>query len=125
MKLGVYIMAPELVRTVYLQKKIPPVSLCICIGIPLSVPGNGSVNMFPWQQIHATVGLLDLSFSVLYMSYLRRVRVCIPLLLLGKKLVTTFPQQFSIVASVIFCVTHVVSKEGFFFVRKTQCICNL
>jgi hypothetical protein len=43
-------------------------SLWVCLCIPLSLLGNGSVKMFPRQRIHATVQLLDVSFYVRFVS---------------------------------------------------------
>jgi hypothetical protein len=49
-------------------------SVCASVWISdLSLLGNGSVNTFPRQRIHATIELLDASFSVRSASYQRRV----------------------------------------------------
>jgi hypothetical protein len=46
-------------------------TVCLCV---LSLPGNDSVNTFPWQRIHITITvLLDASFSVRYVSYKMRL----------------------------------------------------
>jgi hypothetical protein len=56
-----------------LHKSLPSVCVSICISL-LSLLCNSSVNTFPQQQIHATIGeLLDASFSMWSVSYERRV----------------------------------------------------
>jgi hypothetical protein len=47
--------------------RIPPNSLCVCMCIPLSFLGNGSVNMVSQQWVH-TIELLEASFSIWSMS---------------------------------------------------------
>jgi hypothetical protein len=49
MKLGMYIMTPEPISKAYLMN---PISLCVCMCIPLSLLGNGSVETLPLQRIH-------------------------------------------------------------------------
>jgi hypothetical protein len=72
-----------------LHKSLPSV----CVSIPLSLLGNGSVNTFPRQRIHATE-LLDASFPMRSVSIEgESVRLCIPLLLLANRSVNTFPPQ--------------------------------
>jgi hypothetical protein len=58
----------------------------------LSLLGNGSVDTFPWEPIHATIEeFLDDSFSIRFVSYQREsIRLCIPLSLLGNGSVNTF-----------------------------------
>jgi hypothetical protein len=73
MKLGVYIMAHEPILTTY-------VSLCV------SLLGNGSVNTFPRQRIHAAIEeLVDALLSVRFVSYQWRVRgsVCVTSIVAG------------------------------------------
>jgi hypothetical protein len=50
MKLDMYIMAPEPISTPI--SYIPPIGLCVCMCIPLSLLGNGSVKTLPQQRIH-------------------------------------------------------------------------
>jgi hypothetical protein len=45
-------------------------SVSVCVS-PLSLRGNGSVNKFPRQRIHATIELLD-SFSMRSVSYQKK-----------------------------------------------------
>jgi hypothetical protein len=82
----------------------------------LSVLGNGQVNKFPQQRIHATIeGLLDASFCMRSVSYQRIVcgsGLCIPRSLLGNDSVNMFPWKRRIVGGVVFCPIHVVSKEN-------------
>jgi hypothetical protein len=69
-----------------------------------SVLGNGSVNTFPRQQIHATIEeLFDACVSGCLL---------IPLSLLGNSQVKTFPRQRRIVGGVILYAVHVISKES-------------
>jgi hypothetical protein len=61
-----------------LHKSLP--SVCLYVYPLISLLGNGSVNRFPRQQIHATVeAVLYASVSVLSVSYRRRVwgSVCV------------------------------------------------
>jgi hypothetical protein len=69
MKLGIYIMAPEPIST---TDFINPSHQTV-MGGPLSLLGNGSVNTFPLQRIHATETLLTVLFSVRSVSYQRNV----------------------------------------------------
>jgi hypothetical protein len=58
MKFGIYIITTETISTKYLKN---PLHQSVCLCVPL---GNGSVNTFPLQWIHATIEkLLDESFS--------------------------------------------------------------
>jgi hypothetical protein len=86
-----------------LHKSLPSVYVSVCVYVP-SLLGNGSVNTFPRQQIHATIKeLLD-------------VCVCgplfTPLSLLGNNSVKTFPQQGINVGGIVFYVVRVISKES-------------
>jgi hypothetical protein len=54
------------------HKSLPSVCVSVCVSLFSSL-ANCSVNTFPRQQIHATMGLLDASFSVRLLSYQRRV----------------------------------------------------
>jgi ABC-type polysaccharide/polyol phosphate export permease len=80
---------------------------------PPSLRGNGSVNTFPWQQIHTTMEeMLDALFSQWSMPYKSRVRVSVyPLLFLGNGLVNTFLWQQKTVGGIIFYVVRVISKK--------------
>jgi hypothetical protein len=82
MKLGVYIMATEPISTAYvINSSHQSVSLymhpsyrCKAMGrlsaSVLSLLGNGSVNTFPQQRIHATIEeLLDAPFSLRSVSF--------------------------------------------------------
>jgi hypothetical protein len=51
MKLGMYIMTPELISTDYF---IHPFHQSVCLCFPLSLLGKGSVNTFSRQRIHET-----------------------------------------------------------------------
>jgi hypothetical protein len=54
-----YIMTPEPTTTVYFINPFHQ-SVSTCVS-PLSLLGNGSVNTFTWQWIHATITeLLDM-----------------------------------------------------------------
>jgi hypothetical protein len=56
-----------------LYKSLPSVCVPVCVSL-LSLLGNGSVNTFPRQRIHATIEeLLDASFCMRSVSYERRV----------------------------------------------------
>jgi hypothetical protein len=70
--------------------------------IPLSLLGNGSVNTFLRQWIHAAVDEFLGACVCLY----------IPLSLLGNNSVKTFPRQRRNVGGVVFYAAHVVSKES-------------
>jgi hypothetical protein len=77
----------------------------------LSMLDNGSVNMFLRQVIQVTrQELLDASFSVLSVPY-QKESLCIPLSLLCKNSVKTFPRQRRIDGPVIFNAVRVVSKK--------------
>jgi hypothetical protein len=99
-KLGMYIMAPEPISTPYFKN--PRFSLCVCMCIPLSLLGKGSVNTFPRQEIHETIEeRLDAC-----------VCVWIPLSLLSNNSVKKFPRQRRIVGGVVFYAVLVASKES-------------
>jgi hypothetical protein len=51
MKLYTYIMVPEPI-TQRRASQIPPLSLCVCMCIPLSLLGNGLVKTLRRQRIH-------------------------------------------------------------------------
>jgi hypothetical protein len=70
-----FIMAPEPISEAYfINPSYQPV--CLLCVLPLSLPGNGSVNTFPRQRIHAPIEkLLDASFSVRSVSYQRSLSV--------------------------------------------------
>jgi hypothetical protein len=85
MKLGMYIMAPEPTSTAYFINSSHQ-SLCLYVYPSyrckatarlhvslLAVIGNGSINTFLRQQIHAIEELLDTSFYMRSVSYKRRV----------------------------------------------------
>jgi hypothetical protein len=79
------------------------VSVCVCMCIPLSLPGNSSVNTFPWRR------------RFLYCPYrIKResvgLSVC-SMSLLGNGSVNTFPQQRRVVGGVVSYVVCVASKE--------------
>jgi hypothetical protein len=103
MKLGTYIMTPELISREYFIKFLPSFCMSLCM------------DTFPWQRIHGTVKeLLEASFSIRSVSSQRSRSVClrIPLPLLGKGSVNTFPRQSSIVGGVVSYAVRVVSKES-------------
>jgi hypothetical protein len=135
MKLDMYIMATEPISTTYFMN--PCVSVCV---FRLSLQSNGSVKCIPpfgarqrlgkhvpAQRIHTTIEeLLDASFSVLSVSYQRRVCGSVfvsPLSLLGNNSVKTFPRQRRIVGGVVFCAVRIVAKEsGRFILPRTSCL---
>jgi hypothetical protein len=97
---------------------IPPISLCLYVypsyrcyatawkNVSLvSLLGNGLVNTFPRQRIHATIEeLLDICVcGSVYVS---------PISLLGNNSVRTFLLQRIIVGGMVFYVVRVVSKES-------------
>jgi hypothetical protein len=100
-----------------LHKSLPSV----CASVPLSSLGNGSVNTFPRQRIHA-IELLGASFPMLSVSIKgESVRLCMLLLLLGNRSINNFPPQWRTVGGV-FCVVRVISKESRRFVLpRTSC----
>jgi hypothetical protein len=72
MKLHVYIIAPEPISVA--TSSFSLISLCVYVYPRLSLPGNGSIYMFPRQRIHAAIEeMLDTSFSIRSVSYQRRV----------------------------------------------------
>jgi hypothetical protein len=104
-----------------LHKSLPR-SICMCI--PPSLLGNGSIDTFPWQQIHATIEeFLEASFSIRSVSYQRRVCgcLCIPLPLLGNGSVNTFLRQRRIVGDIFFYAVRVLSKESRRLVLTRTC----
>jgi hypothetical protein len=54
MKLDAYILAPER-NSQRRASQIPPIRLCVCMCIPLSLLGNGLVKTLRRQRIHAAV----------------------------------------------------------------------
>jgi hypothetical protein len=80
---------------------------------PQLLPGNGSVNTFPRQQIHTTMEeILDALFSLWSVSYKSTVCVSVyPLSFLGTGLVNTFLWQQRTVAGIIFYVVRAISKK--------------
>jgi hypothetical protein len=86
-----------------------------------SLPGNGLVKTFPWQQIHITMEeMLDALFSLWSVSYKSRVCVSVyPLSLLGDGLINMFLWQQRTVEGIIFYVVRVISKKvGKYFFPK-------
>jgi hypothetical protein len=70
MKIG---MAPQPISTEYF---INPSHQSMCLCFPLSLLGNGSVNMFPRQRIHVTIEeLFDASFSIRPVSHQKSRRI--------------------------------------------------
>jgi hypothetical protein len=69
MKLGICIMATELVSTAYFINS--STSVCVSLGVSLiSLQGNGSAESLTWPRTHATIEeLLKASFSLRSMSY--------------------------------------------------------
>jgi hypothetical protein len=49
------------------------------------------------------------------------IRLCIPLSLLGKSSVNTFPRQWRIVEGIVFYLVHVISKESRWLVLTRTC----
>jgi hypothetical protein len=84
--------------------KIPPISLCVCVCIPLSLLFNGSV--FPRQRIHERKNCWTCRF------------LCGPCRITGRSVglavypVNTFPLQRTVVGGVVFYVIRAVSKES-------------
>jgi hypothetical protein len=74
----------------------------------------GSLNTFPWQQIHTTMEeMLDALFSRWSVSYKSRVCVSVyPLSLLGNGLVNMFLWRQRTVGGIIFYVVRVISKKA-------------
>jgi hypothetical protein len=71
MKLGMYIMANEPLSTANLTNPSHHCKATAWFSASFHlVLGNGSANMIPWQQIHATIQELFVSsFSMWSMSY--------------------------------------------------------
>jgi hypothetical protein len=115
-------LAPE---PILLHKSRSSVFVPVCKSL-LSLLGNGLVNTFPWQRIHATIELLNASFSMRSIYVLSKVTlwVClfIPLLLLGNNYLKMFPRQRKIVGGVVFYTVHVISKESMrWILPRTSC----
>jgi hypothetical protein len=81
----------------------------------LSLLGNGLVNTFPQQWMHAKIELLDACICG---------SVCVtPLSLHGTNSVKTFPRQRRIFGGLVFRMFHVVSKESRQLVHiRTSCL---
>jgi hypothetical protein len=112
MELGVYIMAPELILTA-------------CMSICVLLLGNGSVNTFPRQRIHATRigGRVVLCTIRVVSKESPWICLCIPLSLLSNEVVNTFPRQRRIAADVVSFAVHVVSKESMRLVlHRSSCL---
>jgi hypothetical protein len=68
---GMYIMAHEPLSTAYFINPFHQ-SACLYVYHRVLLLGNGSVDMFPWQRIHAsTEELWEASFSIESLSYHR------------------------------------------------------
>jgi hypothetical protein len=107
-----YFMSPDPISLSYFTNP-SHYSVSVYVSL-LSLSGNGSVNTFPRQQIHATIELLD-------------ARVCwsLPVSFLGNNSVKTLPSQRRIVRSVVFSTVRVVSKEiRRLVLPRTSCIIN-
>jgi hypothetical protein len=73
LKFGMYIMAPEPISVTYFINPSHQ-SVCLYVYPPLWLLGNGSVDTFPWQQIHVTIEeLLEASSPIWSTLYQRRV----------------------------------------------------
>jgi hypothetical protein len=122
MKLDMYIMATEPISVAYFinfsHQSVYPSYQCkamtyLSVSLYLML-GNGSVNMFPQQRIHATVKeLFDASFLCgLCPIKGESVGVCILLSLWANNLVKMFPWQWRIVGGIVFCAVHVILKDS-------------
>jgi hypothetical protein len=73
MKLGVYIMTPEPILTAYFINPSHE-SVCLYVYSPIVVTQRLSKNVTVATNIHAKIEeLLDASFSMLFVSYQRKV----------------------------------------------------
>jgi hypothetical protein len=126
MKLGMYIMAPEPISTVYFINPSHQ-SLSVCVSLLLLL-GKGSVECIPpftaRQQLgkHVTTATGTHNNRIVGRVCLWAC-LCIPLSLLGNNSVKVFMWQQRIVGRVIFYVAHVISKEsGQSLLPRTSCI---
>jgi hypothetical protein len=79
---------------------------------PLSLLGNGSVNPFSRQRIHATVEELLDSFLCGPCRVKGEFVGLYPLSLQGNGYVNTFPWQRRTIGGVVLYAVHVISKES-------------
>jgi hypothetical protein len=114
MKLGMYIMATESISMSYF---INPSLQSVCLYIPLSMLGNGSVNTLPRQRIHKTKIFWTLVFSAVRAMSKESlwVGVYASLLLLSNNSVETFLRQYTKrkhFGPIVFSAVRAVSKES-------------
>jgi hypothetical protein len=137
MKLGMFIMTAEPISTSHF---INPSHQSMCLCILLTLQGNGAVNCItPFgtmqrlgKRVPATRNIRNNRIIVgRVIFYTVRILpkeslwvcLCIPLLLLGKNSVKTFPRQRKIIGSAVFYVVRVVSKESTLLVLPvTSCL---
>jgi hypothetical protein len=104
---------------------IPPVSLCVCMSIPLIVArqrlGKHVPEAMNTHNNRRIVGS-DIFCAVLVIST-KSLWVClyIPVSLLDKDSVNTFPRQRIFVGGFVFCAVHAVSKENRRLVLSRTC----
>jgi hypothetical protein len=93
-----------------------------CVS-PLSLPGNGSINMFPWERIRTIQELLEASVSI--RSVLYEMRGCDSVycrIVAGQWLGKNFPAARKYCWKRHFYPVHVASKESRQSVlRRTSC----
>jgi hypothetical protein len=126
MKLGMYIMATEPISTAYfINASRQSVSVCISL---LSLQGNGSFKSSPpfgarqrlGKQVPSATNIRNNRIVGPVLFYAVRVlskesvwvSLCLPLSLLGKNSVKTFPPERRIIGAVVFYAVLVVSKES-------------